>query len=360
MLIVCYIIAYKVKDRKRLKRILRIYNVILAILAFLYIPYQTADLYRHFMTFDKYATTSFIDIFNGMNNSTVPFAKLYIFLFSKIGIKGLLPAVTSFIFHACVFHIIYVSAEKYNYSMKTVALMLLLFMEMGKFLEVISGIRCLLAFSVICYCIFEELFNNKSFYKHILLYAIACFFHSAAVALTIIRLFFLLFQKERRIIYKFVNIGLLVCLVIYFAFNSSVYLDAMFDKADGYLSNTRYYYLWEYIISLISILFMIISIFLFNKKYRNVLPFKNISNFVLLLCFLLLFYHSEYSIFSRFQTAASILFIPIYGYILNYIANNKSKYYKNVYIFIIIVVNISIFLIAGTRGNLSAYKFFIR
>lgn len=355
MIIFCYYIAYNLKDKRKLKNILLIYNLVLSVFAFFYIPAPSADLYRHYITFDNLLDYSFNNIWNYSLKTTVPVFYIYVFLISRLKMRGFLPAITSFIFHGCVFTILTKATKKFDIDNKSIALSLILFMEMGKFLEVISGIRCLMAFSIICLCIYNELVEGTKIYRNILLYLFACFMHTAAIALTIIRLLYLFLQNEKNILFKFLNIIFLLIIIVYFSTNSNYFIEAMISKTEYYVTGSVYSYVWEYIISWISILFSLYTIFKFKTIIKENLILKNYCKFLVLLNIIIIIFCFEYSIFTRFQTTSSILFIPLFGYILSEL--KKRKIYSKNYKLILTLTLIIIFVLAGVRGNLCGYKF---
>lgn len=357
LLFFCFIISNKTTNKNKIKHFLLMYNIILAILAFFYIPQPSADLYRLFINMHNYSSYSLSEITNIATNSSVPVAIYYLYFISKIGIDGLLPAITSFVFHGCIFSIFYRAYVKFNISNKNLALGLLFFMEMGKFLEVISGIRALMSFSIICYCIYREIVDNDSMIKHIPLYIISIFLHQAALTLSILRIAFLLFQKETRVVDKIRNYIIILIMIITSLYFSNSFLNSMIEKANYYLGTKVYSYFWEYLISWLTILFSTYMLLKFKKIIRKNKLIFYYSKFIYFLLIIIVIFNFEYSIFSRFTTSFSILFTPIFMYVINDIERDKYKY--KMFNFVLITYIFIIFIIAGVRGNLSAFKFFI-
>lgn len=351
------ILIYGTKSRKKLKRYLIIYWFILAIMAFFYIPDKSADLSRLWEELHRYSKVSFEKLMNIISNTSTPSRALYFWSISKLGIDGFLPAITSMIFFGNIFTITYKCAEKYNIDNKNIALSLLFFMEFGKFLETISGIRSLMAFSIIAFCVYKEIIEDKKIIKNILLYIFAAFMHPAAMILTLIRLMFLLIQKEKTKVKRIINIILFIILgYLIYRFGSKS-ITAATNKAESYMGHEVYSYIWEYIVSWIYIIFSTYTIIKYNKYFMNEERFKNLRNFILFINAIVIILNFEYSIFSRFQTFSSILFIPTFAFILQKMSVDKNRSKNYTYLYLIITV--LVFVLVGTRGNLSGYKFFI-
>ena len=312
MLIIIFLI-YKSKSKKKLKHYLIIYWFLLAIMAFFYIPAESADLYRLFDVLHKYSQYGLEDLFSAMGEVNVPSQCLYFWIIGKIGIDGLLPAITSMIFFGNVFYIVYKCACKYELDNKNVAISLLLFMEMGKFLEVVSGIRSLMAFSIIALCVYKEIIENKKIYKNIVLYIFAAFMHPAAMILTLIRFLLLLLQKENNTVKKIFNIFLgIILLFVAYKFAGNI-IESATNKAESYMGHKAYSYIWEYLISWAYVIFSTFSIIKYNKVLQKQREIKNIKMFVLIFNIIIVLLCFEYSIFTRFQTFSSILFIPVFA-----------------------------------------------
>ena len=231
-------------------------------------------------------------------------------------------------------------------------------MEMGKFLEVISGIRTMLAFSFIALCCYNEFIEKKSIVKDILFYLIASLIHPAAMVLTLIRMVFLLFQKETKLLKKLFNFALLSVVLILTIKYGKEYLDLIFQKADTYLNGNVYSYVWEYIVSWICVLFSTYSLLFRKKDLIYDIDLNNLRKFNLFINVIILFFSFEYSIFSRYQAFSNMIFIPIIGVILNNVFSEENKKNRK-YMFVTILVLVLLFFIVGLRGNLSGYKYLL-
>lgn len=357
IMIVIVINIYK-SPKEKLKKILCIYLFILVMMAFYYIPSQSADLYRLQDSLYIYSKYSFSELVSKLYNSNVPAYILYVYIIGKIGIPNFLPAITCLIFYGIIFKILLKSSKKYNLSNKNIALSLLFFMITGKFLEVISSVRALLSFSIIALCCYEEFVEEKAIYKNIFKYCIAIFFHPAALALTIIRFLYLFLKREKKIIKKIINYIILLFMGIVLFRYGLKYLDFMLVKADVYLNNEVYSYVWEYIISWIFILFSTYSIISRKRILMKKPEIYELAKFNIYINFIIILFSFEYSIFSRFQTFSSIIFMPILALIFSEI-NKEVTNNNKVYYFIFIIFITVLFFLVGIRGNLSGYKYLL-
>ena len=354
----CFLVSRS--KSKYLKKILFIYAIVLAFMGFIYKPPITADVYR--INEDirlYYSNMSFETLISWMKNSTIPVAQLYFFIFGKLGVEGLISAVTGFIFYMNIFHIIQRSSEKNNLSMKNVAKILFYFMVIGQYIEVISGVRFMLGCSIVARCVIDELFDNKSPLKNTILYLLSGLIHPAVLVLVVFRFAFLLFQTEKKGVKKLLNYIIIAILTFAFLKFGNSYILGATDKAKSYLNGNIYSYKWEYLIGFINILYIMIYKFKFqkiNNKNTNK-EIININKFLNIVLIFVLLFASEYSIFHRYRYFATILFIPTYAFYLDYIEKNKIQ---NIGKFKILsaVLNFLVLFLAASRGNLCGLNFF--
>ena len=234
---------------KRINRYLNWYVVLLGIMAFFYIPGASADLTRWRVYANSWTQMSFSTFLTQRAiPSQTPAAYLLMYLCQKTGIDGLLPCVCALAFYSNCFLSLKIVAEKYNLRSRSIAISLLFLMAPGMFLEVISGVRCFLSFSFICRCICDECLDDKSLWKNIIWYVLACLLHTAAMALVALRLLVLLFEEKRGISIRVLNvIAVMVMAFLAFRYGNNL-MDATLAKAASYTTNTIYQYSWEYLI----------------------------------------------------------------------------------------------------------------
>lgn len=356
LIVFCLYIKNKQVKGKKLNRTLKIYKWLLCIMAFFYIPALTADLSRLTVEMHLFSAMSFSSILSKATSSTDPMRILYMYFIGKIGIDGLLPATSCFIFFSCVFKIIVDSSERFAADSKSTAFSLFLFMMLGKFLEVISGIRCLMALSIVCYCIYQELIAEKKFLFHVPLYIFAVLMHQTAFALVIIRVVFLLFQKSKNGFKKVINYTIMFVLLI-LLLRTSIFSNGVMVTFQAYVSKAGYFYIWEYLVNLFSFFIYLITMIKFKKVICDNVHLKNLFRFISFLSVIIAIFFFEYSIFTRYMAVLATLMIPIFNYVISKMNQEKGAY-RN-YCFVLYIYMFFTFLMVCTRGNLCGFKFFI-
>ena len=265
-----------------------------------------------------------------------------------------MPAFTCLIFYLNCFYILY-DLIKRGYSNKHVALGFLFFMSSGAFLEAISDVRCFLSFSMIILAAYRIASRGKVSIFDLIAIAAGCLIHSAAIALTLIVVaFYLFFMKHKTgAIFRLAVFAIIAFMAVYFGWQ---YILSMFTKAESYLSNEKYSYIWEYLIGFVFAIAIIYSLVVFGKsKKRNISDFSQTNVFMITLILVLvsIVFAWEYNIFHRFITATSLFASCLVVYNLS-----KNKSYSDNYYKTILVISCLILLIACARGNLCGFKFF--
>lgn len=351
----------KTTSHKRTRNILILYIILMGIMGYYYLPGQTADLYRA-QTLIKlhYSTYSFADIFETIKSINFQIYPVYYWIFGKIGNVNLLPSVTGMWCYSNIFYILYDSYKKNQWSNNTLIKCLIFIMAGGQFLEVISGIRSMLAFSIVAVCIYNETYKNKNIIKNAPLYLFAGLMHDAAFVLIGIRIGIMLIQKEKKFISYIKNIiiiFLVALVVLKFGQNT---IASILKHGSGYLNGNVYSNTWEYIIATSCNVFMIYSLkvsksILIKNKNEEISKSRKISIIYLLIDIIFII---EYSIYQRFRSFIMFFIIPIIGYNFDFIEKNNGKYFKNYqkffYLFAIFTILLSL-----VRGNISNLKFFL-
>lgn len=348
-------------NKKQIGKILFIYTIILSIMGFIFVPPKGADLYRLNINMQEYARLDFLSILDYTKSSTTPITILYMYFIGKTEIEGLLPAITAFIFYSNIFYIFKKTVTKYNIESKKIFIVLLFFMATGSFFEVISGIRTMLAFSIIMRSVFEEIIEEKSFIKNVIWYIIAGLIHPVGLAVVIIRIFFFMLTKQSAKSKKVRNILILLMAMALLYTVGKNYLFEMLNKITEYITLGNYSYIWEYIIGTITLI-VIFEIQHFYKKYIKKehynIEIENIYKFSWVINIISIFLAFEYNTFHRFIILNTITILPVLLYIVKYLEDNMAdKRYKNFYN-IIILASLLILVIACARGNLSSLKYF--
>lgn len=353
LLVVCLLIEWK---KSNYKIILFVYTVVLAVMGFFYIPYETADLYRINNLLGWYEDYSWDYFFNNrLNGNILEIDRIYYWLIAQTGERRLLPAITAFICYSCVFYIIIRTAKIYKIDRKNIAFAVLFFMSVGNYIFVVSGIRSMLGICILAFLFFRESIEKKFGLWHLPLYVIAGFIHNFVFVLIFIRLMISIFFHKTVLLKKILYIALVVIaagLVIYFSPN---YIREVLNRAEDYLSNSPYSYLWDYIGAILTGSIMLIGAFTMHRSDKALKScFKEMQIFLLVCCGIGIVFCFEFSICHRIITyIAPILSLPI---LMVSLQNRKDK---GVLHWELLLITGLMLFIACARGSLCSLKFFV-
>ena len=354
LLFIAYNEIKKVKKIKQLNRILNVYLVFLFLLGFFFIPDPSKDLYRWLNLSQNWEMLSVKDFFEKVAmQSGTPVSYFYIYLCRKSGIDGLLPGMCSLVFHYNVFKILKITYKSEEYTGREIATSLLFFMCMGRMLEAISGVRSMVAISILASCYVSELIGGKIEIKNIFFGIIAALIHPLALALFIMRYVFVVFQKSSKLIFRLFSLVVSTVLLYVLYRYGQLYLTGMFTKAESYLSGGHYVYTWEYIIAGIM---WVICFFIIKKAYaiKRTEGIGNLHDLLLFTTYLLIISAVlviQYSMFHRLVTFNSMMILPVVAYVVKNCG--YSRYY-----FRLKYALWAVMLLAAARGDLCGYMFF--
>lgn len=343
--------------QKNIKGIMIAYAIMLSLMGFFFVPNQQADLYRLRELMNFYAQKPFSVLLSDyVAVSNTPVTLVYYWIIGRTGIDGLLPFVTALIFYLNVFYIFYDYSYKQKITGKALSFTLLIIMCNSSFLEVISGIRTMLSFSIVLRCMYNELYNNRSIIGHLLLYLIAAFIHPVSLVMVLLRFLFILFQKDESRKRKALLVALsIVTIVLLISFGENYVLGA-FQKGVGYVSGDPYSYIWEAIISTLILLLLIVihkncGKFEYAEGSEKVSLLNNRS-FSRMIELIMIVFCFEYNTFYRFGLFNIFLNIPVLLYYTDKVLIKKKNHMKLLYLFCL-----GILIIVCLRGNLCALKF---
>ena len=343
--------AFLIKNTKKSpKKLLFVYTLILSVLAYFYIPNPGYDLERIYITLSQYykPMNSYM-LFGLLGRSFTPTINIFYYLVSKTNHFGIAPFTVSMIFYTCIFSVFCDVCEKNKIDGGKRALFLIFIMSMGTYLEVITNIRCMTAFAMITYCVYNELFNKKSILKHFPIYFIAGTIHLAALAMIIIRIAIYPLQKRKwKLFYALLPLSILGLIYIFYP----EFINQIFFTESYYKENVTYTYLPEFILMSIMTVY-IVFIKLIHWKSIMVdesLKFINFFSFILLAIIILNI--GEYSMFHRIGTLHFLMNIPIMGKYLS-LLNKRSG------VTLMFLISAIVLFIAATYGNLCGFKYFI-
>ena len=357
LLLVCFFISQR---NSNYKRIFFIYTLLLATMGFFYVPYETADLYRiygYLESFSKHDWNSFF--YNRLDGNILKVDSIYYWLISKTGEFRLLPAINAILCYSCIFYIISHTADRYNISRKNITLATFFFMSIGNYMFVISGIRCMLGISLMSFCFFRENIEKKFKWWHIPIYLFAVFVHHFVFVLMVGRLIVPVLTKRMSIVKKMsylIFIGMLGLIAIAL-FKS--YIGEIFEKGEGYIDDSPYSYLWDYIVG--GFCGLIIMLSLMEAKHEKNLQtdLYNWKIYLLGCVFLAICFCFEFSIFHRtIAYIAPIILLPVLMVKLQYceeIGTKKSATLKNS----ILLLTVIMLVVVCARSSLCSLKFFV-
>ena len=359
------------KDYKKIRVRLFFYTVALSVLAYFYIPYETADLFRineFIVIFKKY---TFIEIWEKqVLVSELGFSTLLYWIIAKIGIIPLLPASVTFVCYSCIFYVIRRTAEIKKLPGKIVATTLFFYMSIGTYMFVISGIRCMLGISLLIFCFFRESVEKKFNVLHIPIYVLACLFHPFAAVLVAARFIVPVLDSKATPTKKVIYFTLLTVGAIIVLRRFSGFVEKIVEKAESYLSGDLYSYLWEYLIAALTclIIFVVLSKRQVLKAETNLkLNVWIIYEIALFVVSLVLSF--EFTIFHRMTTyIMPIIALPLMMTALQESDSRKSNRNKKAISLShtpldlnsgVLILSAMILMLACVRGSLSSFKFFV-
>ncbi len=357
-------------DESAIGKILFVYSIVLSIMAYFYVPYKTADLYRIYDVLDSLGGKTFRQVISSPNVSA---GNVYYWLIARTGNRQFLPAINSLICYNCIFYIISKTAKKYRISGGNVALSLFFYMSTGTYIFVISGIRSMLGISLMSFCFFRESVECKFNILHVAMYVVAFFIHHYVAALIVFRFISVIFNKGVSLNKKCVCIGLLlICTMIITTYFSN-YVDQIFDKSEGYIKGNAYSYFWDYIIGLLIGIVNGYLLFRYKRYFavKNGFNLYGLYSFAITLYLISIGFCFEFSIFHRtIAYIVPIICLPIWLIILQ---DNNSKAENGTYnsktlcvneansinVNFCIFIYILILFLSCSRGTLCSLKFFV-
>lgn len=359
LIMMCLLIAF---TNIKCKNILRLYLLLLGGMGFYYHPYITADLYRTYDFMRWYATFSFPDFYETLVvSSSVPAARIYFWLIGKTGIVELLPFISAIISYSLIFYTLEKSRKQFHITRQNFAIALFFLMSGSIYISVIGGIRMMLALSMIFFCFYRETVEKKKIpILHIPLYIIAVFMHDMALIVIAVRILASLFDKRKSPVKKlFIVLGIatmFLAAIMLFRYK----LESVFEKSASYLTEVDYFDVWEYIMGGIYLIFFTFIAIKF-KPHRQQYPELSCyytaaglgSVIALVFCY-------EFSIFYRFVGhVVPVLTMPTFMIVLEKAGQNPTGRFKMVSMqCVVLLFSLALLFIGGTRGSLSALKFF--
>lgn len=351
----------KTKNYKRIKYILIAYLLGLSFLSYSYKPLMPVDLTRLQSTLDSYTNVSFNDMATSLLHTSDFTRVAYFWIIAKIGDYNLLQTLAVLIFYACTFYILYDYCKRNDISSRTMGIALIIYMMLGQFIFVASGVRTAIAFAIFAFCSYREICKEKSLLYNIPLYFVAIGMHTAVLPAILLRIIFLLFEKQNKGKHFFQILLVITTCLIVSTYNNEI-LQTMIDKTNEYVNVITYSNKAEYLatflefIALCSMMIMSSSAITKSKHDNSI---KSYRSMVSLFCVLCIIFSFQYTIFSRYVRLTEILMIPISVNLFYWMQKNgKQKRIYPVYNAILIIILICIFTVEFFAANMSTFNLF--
>lgn len=353
----CLIIVFSCiqKTNIPIRRILNFYKLILAIMAYSYIPYKTADLYRTGITMTYFSQFSFSDfVEEQLFRNITPLANLLYWGFSKISDVHLLSGCCCFICFSIIFWVLRDYAAQIGASRSNIALCIFFIMSVGIYMPIISGIRMMLALCLLLLAGYRHVNGQLNLLGVVVLSMTAILIHSVAIPLSLILLLSLLIRKRfgvKQMLFIF-----LVAIVIAALSRrlGALITGSLQEKMVYYFQEDIYTDKWEYLIASITILAQMHFIRHPAKEQDQIaFTFRRVAGLSLLIS--LVFFWS-FTMFHRFALEIGALMCsPV---LLSQLESARKKgnpaMFNSTFAYSAILL-----LLNMTRGSLSALKFFV-
>lgn len=363
---VCYIITNS-QNKKKINRVLILYIIILGIMGYFFISHTGADLYRLLNTMRYYSNGDWSVIKNRILETSTPGTGLYFCLVGKLNNDHLLPAMSAIITFSFCFYILKSESDSPDTKPMYIALALFVFMSRGLMMQIISNIRTIMALSICAACVYMEFYKNKKMISVLPIYIMAASLHVMGQVVFLYRIIFLMMEKARnpiQIIFRLICAGSLCGIVLIYG---QKYLSSLFEKGDSYAisaaTGNGYDYIWERILSVMSLLLLIYYLTkLFKYKKMNACDNSNnesVLDLVRYICPLLFIdviaFFIEFNFFQRLSWYICILTMPLMISTFKLVNDEKEEKIlkENT-----IAYGTLMLALACARGDLCSLKFF--
>lgn len=194
-----FLVTYGVKQNKRrIKLFLILFVAGLSIMAYLFVPDNTYDLYRHFLYMDEIRHSGYSLqelLFQAFNrNQTIGRYPTLITwnvlrdVLAQIDNNHLLPMVCTAISYSVFAYIVYDWFNSNGFSFTKILLTIFVMFSLLPVLMVVSGIRNATAFALVSLGIYKWLYQKKSVVLFLILGLVSVFLHTSSVVPIVIAL----------------------------------------------------------------------------------------------------------------------------------------------------------------------------
>lgn len=348
LLFFCYMLF--VEKRNHYFRILFAYCIVLAIMAYFFIPISDSDISRWAPIIDQWTRLPLNEMAKySFQMSSTPLAYLYMYALGRLGGYKLVMAITALLTYGNVFYILGHYAASKKIPGIDVAITLFFYMAGGIFIDVISDVRYMIAFSFLALSIYRENFCKQKKIISFIFYLVAALFHLTAWAVILIRIIGLVLNRAVSMRNRIISILVIVIVTVIVYSRISGYLLSAYNKLESYLTIQHYSYIWEFIISLLIICTLLIV--LRKSSYHRYIKREYLELYKLFLFFSIISI-IEFNMFHRMTALDAIISMPV---ILEYLSHSNTIIRKRN----LVIISLFVLLVACSRGHLCSYKFFI-
>lgn len=342
-----YVFLKRCRSKDGYKRTLLFICLSLCCMAFCYVPPETADLHRWYELARDLSILQIEDVIKySIDQKVDSIIVIIVWAISQCDLR-LLPVLCSFFFFRNIFKILLDTCSR-NAREKKLPLFYLFFMSLGLFVEVISGIRCMLALSFVARGVYILYIEKSSYVKSLLFVVIGSLLHPLALGLSALSVIhFLFINKDNK-----VRLSVIAIIVLIGILNLGWLMDwfnFVYDRALGYIYGDVYFMFVEYMLRCFLIVFLLIPVFYFVRKQKLPEDLANLFSLTSLVLFLNIGLFFEYTFFHRVSSFLLFISIPILCFYFDGVKKMRFLTFVSL-----------IFLFLGiARGNMSSLKFFI-
>ena len=280
----------------------------LAAFAYSYTPKgENPDIVRYFEFIDQIKDLPFFEaITMGVRGGkNMYFLSAVCWVIGQIGDNYLLPAISVFFTYYIGAYVTLKISNDLKVNRINTASVLLLVIFTPSFYSITNNVRNILAFAIVGYGVFRDLYLRKRNIVTILLYILPIFLHFSAITIVLLR-FIILFKGKWKVIFSVLAISLKkISTFMYFSFKDISYDNTIVEllkqytwKAHNYFNDTTSqwglivqqsgsYTMKRYLYVSFAMLFCIISFYVSGKIEKNKInvPIENKKGFVKMLDF---------------------------------------------------------------------------
>ena len=342
-------------DRKNAGKILFLCSLALTLMAYFYVPSKTADIARLTDMAENWKDTKFIPFIRyAIHNSKTPLGTIYLYLNQKYLGKGAISASAAFITYNCSFFVLSDYARRNNSSSADIAFSFFTLMSAGIFIEVISGVRSLMALTISAVAVYRYHFCRRNYLIDILLYVVAALIHPAALAIIALHIMSVILDFSMLSVNRIIAFAAAVVVLILFRNQIFPYVSYGVSKFMRYLTRRYYSYKWEYLIRTVSLIMMTYILYVYGRN--QAIQKEEIRGY---LSFLILMTAAELVTISEFSTCNRLVSVQITMIQPVLLAILDDPDSGNRFRWLIVLLSLVCLFIACARGNLSGYKFFV-